>query len=100
MFKKKEAAPQPATPKEEKPTPAFLREDYPYKAMGEAIEDLNGLEPTSVYEIKCPACEMAIRSQGQNIKSTFERLQETGCIGCGNKKLVVRMVDMSAASAH
>ena len=98
MFKQKETAPQPEPPKAEKPTPSFLREDYPYKAMGEALTDLDSLEPGSVYEIKCPACEMSIRSQGQNIKGTFERLQSSGCIGCGNKELMVRAVDMSAAS--
>lgn len=100
MFgKKKEAA--PAAPvveeKQEKPTPAYLREDYPYKAVGEPITDLDSLVPTGVlYEIKCPKCEMSIRSQGVNIKPTYERLMnEKGCIGCGNKELVVKMVDMS-----
>lgn len=99
MFgKKKEAAPQPEAPKE-KPTPAFLRPDYPYQAIGEAITDLDSLEPHTVYEIKCHQCEMSIRSQGQNIKSTYERLQSTGCIGCGNKELVIKRVDMSKAPA-
>ena len=83
----------------EKPTPAFLRPDYPYQSVGEAITDLNTLEPGVVYEIKCHQCEMSIRSQGQNIKSTYERLQSTGCIGCGNKELIIRRVDMSKAPA-
>ena len=96
MFKKKDNTPQPEQPKE-KPTPAFLRDDYPYKAVGEAITDLDTLEPGVVYEIKCHACEMSIRSQGQNIKTTWERLQSSGCIGCGNKELVIRKVDMSKA---
>lgn len=73
MFgKKKEAKPQPEAPKE-KPTPAFLREDYPYKAVGEELT-VDQVEDGVVYEIKCHACEMSIRSQGQNIKSTYERL--------------------------
>ena len=39
---------------------------------------------------------MAIRSQGCNIKPTYERLMaENGCIGCGNKELVIKRVDMS-----
>lgn len=100
MFKKKNTAPPPLEqPKAEKPTPAFLREDYPYQVTGEAIspKDLDGLNPSAVYEIKCLACEMSIRSQGVNIKSTYERLRESGCIGCGNKELVVKRVDMSAA---
>lgn len=41
---------------------------------------------------------MAIRSQGANIRDTYARLMGgSGCIGCGNKELVVRLVDMSAA---
>ena len=82
----------------EKPTPAFLRADYPYQAIGEPINDLEMLEEGVVYEIKCHQCEMSIRSQGQNIKSTYERLKESGCIGCGNKELVIRRVDMSKAT--
>ena len=97
MFKKKDT-PQPVEEKKEKPTPAFLRDDYPYKAVGEAITDLDTLQPGVVYEIKCHKCEMSIRSQGQNIRSTYERLKDSGCIGCGNKELVIRKVDMSAAS--
>ena len=102
MFGKKKTEPAAKSAPaalQEKPTPAFLREDYPFKAVGEVIkpEKLDRLDMGAVYEIKCPACEMAIRSQGVNIKSTFERLQSSGCIGCGNKELVVRAVDMSAA---
>ena len=98
LFQKKtpKAAPTPEAPKE-KPTPAFLREDYPYKAVGDAITDLSTLQDGVVYEIKCHQCEMSIRSQGQNIRSTYERMKESGCIGCGNKDLVVKRVDMSAA---
>lgn len=98
VFGKKKAEPAPVVEeKKEKPTPAYLRDDYPYKAIGEPITDLDSLEPTGVlYEIKCPKCEMSIRSQGCNIKSTYERLMnENGCIGCGNKELVVKKVDSS-----
>ena len=94
MFKKKEE-PRVEQPKE-KPTPAFLRDDYPYKAVGEEL-DVSQVEDGVVYEIKCHACEMSIRSQGQNIKTTYERLKDSGCIGCGNKELVIKRVDMSAA---
>lgn len=94
MFKKKEE-PKVGQPKE-KPTPAFLRPDYPYKAVGDEL-DVSQVEDGVVYEIKCHQCEMSIRSQGQNIRSTWERLQSSGCIGCGNKELVIRKVDMSAA---
>ena len=97
MFKKKKAEqPAPEQPKE-KPTPAYLRDDYPYKAVGDPITDLDTLEEGVVYEIKCHQCEMSIRSQGQNIKATYERLKDSGCIGCGNKELVVKKVDMSKA---
>ena len=98
--------------KKEKPIPAYLREDYPYKAVGEPITDLDLLKPTGVlYEIKCSKCEMSIRSQGINIKSTYVRMMDgvevknddgsvrveggKGCIGCGNRELVIREVDMS-----
>ena len=81
----------------EKPTPAYLREDYPYKAVGEAITDLDSLEDGVLYEIKCHQCEMSLRSQGQNIRKTYERLKENGCLGCGNKDLVLKKVDMSSA---
>ena len=97
LGKKKESAVPTVEGKKEKPTPAYLREDYPYKAVGEPITDLDNLEPTGVlYEIKCPKREMSIRSQGCNIKSTYEKLmKENGCIGCGNKELVVKKVDTS-----
>ena len=95
MFGKKKAeqVEKPA----EKPTPAYLREEYPYKAIGDAITDLDSLESGVLYEIKCNQCEMSLRSQGQNIKKTYERLKENGCLGCGNKDLVIKKVDMSAA---
>ncbi|MBQ3285232.1 MAG: hypothetical protein IJH40_06275 [Ruminococcus sp.] len=89
---------EPVEKSAEKPTPAYLREDYPYKAVGEGISDLDSLEDGVLYEIKCHQCEMSLRSQGQNIKKTYERLKENGCLGCGNKDLVLKRVDMSAAS--
>ena len=91
MLKRKALPEKPV----EKPTPAYLREDYPYKAIGDAINDLDLLEKCVLYEIKCNQCEMSLRSQGQNIKKTYERLKENGCLGCGNKNLVIKKVDMS-----
>ena len=69
MFGKKKAPVAPVVEeKKEKPTPAYLRDDYPYKAIGEPITDLDSLVQTGVlYEIKCPKCEMSIRSQGSSI---------------------------------
>lgn len=96
MFGKKKSKPVDEKP-QEKPTPAYLREDYPYKAVGEAITDLDSLEEGVLYEIKCHHCEMSLRSQGQNIRKTYERLKENGCLGCGNKDLVLKKVDMSSA---
>ena len=93
MFKKKVLPEKPA----EKHSPVYLREDYPYKAIGDEITDLDTLEKGVLYEIKCNQCEMSLRSQGQNIKKTYERLKENGCLGCSNKDLVIRKVDMSAA---
>lgn len=95
MFGKKKASEDDKV--QEKPTPAYLREDYPYKAVGEAITDLDSLENGVLYEIKCNQCDMSLRSQGQNIKKTYERLKESGCLGCGNKDLILKKVDMTAA---
>ena len=103
--KKKRAAAEQSIPQqpkpEEKPTPAYLRDDYPYKAIGDPLtqDQIDALENVgTVYEIWCPTCQMAIRSQGANIRDTYARLMGgSGCIGCGNKELVVRLVDMSAA---
>lgn len=94
MTKKNNTAP-PVQETTDKPTPAFLRDDYPYKAVGEAITDMSQVKDGEIYEIKCHQCEMSIRSQGQNIRDTFERMKNSGCIGCGNKNLVVKKVDMS-----
>ena len=95
MFRKKKA---PVDEKsQEKPMPAYLREDYPYNAVGGAITDLDFLEDGVLFEIKCHQCEMSLRSQGRNIKKTYERLKENGCLGCGNKDLVLKKVDMSSA---
>lgn len=101
MFGRRKKVKEPVvdpTP-EEKPTPAYLRPDYPYQAVGDPITNMDELEDTGVvYEIKCHECEMSIRSQGKNIKDTYARLMAgNGCIGCGNKDLVVRRVDMSKA---
>lgn len=95
MFGKKKT--EPVEKPAEKPTPAYLREDYPYKAVGDAITDLDSFENGVLYEIKCNQCEMSLRSQGQNIKKTYERLKENGCLGCENKDLILKKVDMSAA---
>ena len=78
----------------EKPTPAYLREDYPYQAGGDAIENLDLLEPGAAYEIQCGKCQTSIRSQGKNIKRRYERLCVSGCICCGNKVFVVKRVYM------
>lgn len=99
MFGKKKEVKPPVEEKKEKPTPAYLRPDYPYKAVGEALE-AEELEDGAVYEIKCNKCEMSIRSQGQNIRSTWNRIKDSGCIGCGNKELVIKRVDMSVTSAN
>lgn len=98
--------------KKEKPTPAYLRDDYPYKTIGEPITDLDSLEPHGkLYSVFCPVCSLEIRSQGCNIKPTYERMMNgvevknedgttrieggKGCIGCGNRNLIIREVDMS-----
>ena len=96
-FWKKKPTPPPVEEPKEKPTPAYLRDDYPYKAIGERITDMSQVKDGEVYEIKCHQCEMSIRSQGQNIRDTYERIKDKGCLGCGNEDLVVKKVDMSKA---
>ncbi len=105
-----------AEEKQGTPTPAYLREDYPYQAIGQPITDLDSLIPTGVlYEIKCPKCEMSLRSQGLNIKPSYLRMMQgeqvtdengivrteggKGCIGCGNRELIIRQVDTSKMAA-
>ena len=99
MFGKKKEVIPPVEEKKEEPAPAYLRPDYPFKAVGEALE-AGEVEDGVVYEIKCNKCEMSIRSQGQNIRRTWNGLKESGCIGCKNKELVIKRVDMSAVSAN
>lgn len=74
--------------------PAFLDENYPYKAVGESLTDLDKIKPEFIYEIKCNKCEMSIRSQGKNIKSIYERINKAGCIGCGKRELIIKQINM------
>lgn len=78
---------------------AYSSSDYTYQSIGEKITDLDSLEKIGVlYEIKCPKCETVIRSLGCNIKSSYEKMiKGNGCIGCGNKELVVKRVDTKNA---
>lgn len=97
MFGKQKKVEEPLVEqKVEKPTPAYLREDYPHKAVGGALKVEEVVDGVG-YEIWCDKCQMSIRSQGQNIRGQWERLKDSGCIGCGNKNLIIRKVDMSAA---
>lgn len=49
MFGKKKEEPTPVVEeKKEKPTPAYLKDDYSYKAIGEPITDLDSLVQTGV----------------------------------------------------
>jgi hypothetical protein len=98
MFGKQKKVEEPVIEQpKEKPAPAYLREDYPYKAVGGALE-VGEVEDGVVYEIWCDKCQMSIRSQGQNIRSQYERLKDSGCNGCGSKDLIIRLVDLSAAA--
>ena len=91
----KKAAEKPvAGVQKQKPTPAFLRDDYSYKADGSVITDMSQVRDNVIYEIKCSKCELSIRSQGQNIRVSYERMKNNGCIGCGNRDLAVRRIDM------
>lgn len=81
--------------KKQMSSPTFLKEDYSYKAIGNKIIDISVLEPGSVYEIKCPACEMSIRLQGQKLCSTYARFENLGCLNCGHKESIIRKIDMN-----
>ena len=115
MFGKKKQVSHSFEEKKEKPTPAYLKDDYPFAAIGEPITDLENLKSNGViYEIKCLDCGMSIRSQGDNIKSTYERMLNgesvtaddgttrteggKGCLVCGSRNFVIREVDMSRAT--
>lgn len=112
MFGKRKEPVAQVVEEKKKPTPAYLRDDYPYKAVGEPITDLDSLKPTGVlYEIRCMSCDLTVRSQGRNIKPTYERMMNgvevknedgttrieggKGCVGCGNRELIIRLVDTS-----
>lgn len=79
----------------EKPMLAYLQKDFPYQGT-KVITNIDLIEATgSIYEIKCEKCGMSIRTQGKNLKVTYERLvNDSGCIGCGNMEFVVRQIDM------
>ena len=82
----------------EKPKPFYLSDDYPFKAIGNELGANDVLEENSLYEIKCPACEASLRTQGVNVKETYNRLAKgQGCLCCGNKELVIKKIDTSAA---
>lgn len=83
--------------KKEQPVPAFLTKDYPYQAVGMEFTDIEMLIPEVVYEIKCSACETAIRAQGKKLSTKYNLMKDSGCMCCGNKALVVKRVDMSLA---
>lgn len=95
MYRKKVKKPI-VEEKKEKTTPAFLRPDYPYQAVGGELKP-DECEDGEVFEIKCKECGMSIRTQGHNINATWERLQKSGCIGCGNNELRIYRVDMNKA---
>ena len=50
MAKKNNTAP-PVQETTDKPTPAFLRDDYPYKAVGEAITDMSQVKDGEIFLI-------------------------------------------------
>lgn len=83
----------------EKPMAAFLEKDYPYQGT-KVITNIDSIEATgSIYEIRCEKCGMSIHLQENRLTATYERLiKGDGCIGCGNKELVVRQIIMDGKS--
>ncbi len=94
LFKKKKQetpAPEPAPQPPQDKTPAFLRPLYPYRAVGEALDqtrldDASYLEMEGVlYELKCPnpECVLNIRTQGVNVKQVYDQVRNvSGCPAC------------------
>ena len=100
--KKQERNQPPIDQPAEKPTPAYLRPDYPYQAIGEPITDFSLIRQTGVlYEIKCltPDCCLCARSQGVNIPGMYEKMTTDGCPSCKGKEFVVREVDKGRKDA-
>jgi len=104
MFRKKaskqdvgqQGVDQPA----EKPVPAYLRPDYPYKSVGEPITDFSLIQEKGVlYEISClaPNCCLCARSQGVNIPGMYEKMMSDGCPSCKGREFAVRVVDMGGS---
>lgn len=88
---------QKTTAAKEKPTPAYLLKNYPYRSFGESALNSGSLALSGkMYEIKCPNCKISIRANGKKIRDTYERLVKSGgCFGCGGEKLEIYEVEIN-----
>lgn len=78
--------------------PAYLDNEYPYKAVGKAITNYDTIKENDIYEISCSICNLCIRTQGAKMRNLYARVSNSGCISCGNKDLLIKIVDMNSAS--
>ena len=68
--------------------PSYLEAVYPYKAVGEEL-DVQRLDDSSyidfnnsLYELKCPNCNLEVHVRGSKLKKYFDILYERGCPEC------------------
>lgn len=75
--------------------PSFFRENYPYKAIGDAIIDSEMLLlEKGIYELECPRCKCVIRAQGKKLYTKYNLIKEAGCVSCRAKDLMIKKVDI------
>ena len=67
--------------------PAFLEALYPYKAVGEfldvlKLDDMQYIDGASLYELKCPNCDLSAHVRGSRLKDFYDRFLKVGCPEC------------------
>jgi len=70
-----------------KKMPAYLGATYPYKAVGEALDvkqfsNEGYIDFGSLYELKCPNCNLAIHIKGTKLTDYYNKILEVGCPDC------------------
>lgn len=71
----------------DKKSPAFLEPTYPYKAVGESLDfnkfsDEGYINIDSLYELKCPNCNLSVHIKGTRLQEYYNKLLEVGCPDC------------------
>ena len=69
-------------------TPSYMEATYPYKAVGEfldieRLDDFTYIDTEkTIYELKCPNCDLVLRVRGRMLKKYYDRILEVGCPEC------------------